>query len=86
MLNYINPDAIKPNRVFMFAKEGCPFCAKAKAMLDERKMSYESVYVGRDVSLNALKAATGAVTVPQVFIDGELIGGSDELATHFGVA
>jgi glutathione-dependent peroxiredoxin len=86
MLNYINPDAIKPNRVFMFAKEGCPFCAKAKAMLDERKMSYESVYVGRDVSLNALKAATGAVTVPQVFIDGELIGGSEELATHFGVA
>jgi glutathione-dependent peroxiredoxin len=86
MLNYINPDAVKPSRVFMFAKEGCPFCAKAKGMLDDRNISYEAIYVGKDVSLNALKAATAAVTVPQVFIDGKLIGGSEELAAHFGVA
>jgi glutathione-dependent peroxiredoxin len=86
MLNYINPQAVKPQPVFMFAKEGCQFCAKAKAMLEERSISYEAIYVGKDVSVSALKAATGAITVPQVFINGELIGGSDALAAHFGVA
>jgi glutathione-dependent peroxiredoxin len=86
MLGYINPNAEKPKPVFMFAKVGCPFCAKAKGMLEERNIEYEAIYVGQDVSTMALKAATGALTVPQVFIDGKLIGGSEQLATHFGVA
>lgn len=86
MLNYINPQAVKPKKVFMFAKEGCPFCARAKAMLDERGMDYEAVYVGKNVSTRSLFAATGATTVPQVFIDGKLIGGSEALASYFGVS
>jgi glutathione-dependent peroxiredoxin len=86
LLNYINPSAVKPTPVFMFAKIGCPFCSKAKGMLEERNIDYEAVYVGQDVSTMALKAATGALTVPQVFIDGKLIGGSEHLAAHFGVA
>ena len=86
MLNYINPQATKPKNVFMFAKEGCPFCARAKAMLDERSMDYEAVYVGKNLSTRSLVAATGATTVPQVFIDGRLIGGSEALASYFGVS
>ena len=85
MLNYINPQAVKPKNVFMFAKEGCPFCARAKTMLNERGIDYEAVNVGKNVSTRSLFAATGATTVPQVFIDGQLIGGSEALATHFGV-
>jgi glutathione-dependent peroxiredoxin len=84
MLNYINPKATKPCEVFMFAKEGCPFCAKAKTMLSDRGIDYEAVYVGKNVSMRSLKAATGVGTVPQVFIDGKLIGGSDDLAAYFG--
>ncbi|MEB3293686.1 MAG: glutathione peroxidase [Synechococcales bacterium] len=83
MLNYINPTAEKPKSVFLFAKKGCPFCAAAKAMLQEKDMSYEEVYVGEAISTFALKAATGALTVPQVFIDGALIGGSEQLAAYF---
>jgi glutathione-dependent peroxiredoxin len=83
MLNHINPNAQKPKNVFLFTKKGCPFCAKAKAMLHDRNMSYEEVTIGEGVSLLALKAATGALTVPQVFIDGKLIGGSDDLEAYF---
>jgi glutathione-dependent peroxiredoxin len=82
MLNHINPQAEKPKNIFLFAKKGCPFCAKAKAMLRDRDMSYEEVYVGEGVSLLALKAATGALTVPQVFVDGKLIGGSEDLEAY----
>ena len=83
MLTYINPEAKKPNSVFLFTKQGCPFCAKAKATFREHGITYEEVLVGADVSLLALKAATGALTVPQIFIDGKLIGGSEELEAYF---
>ena len=83
MLNHINPNADKPKNVFLFTKKGCPFCAKAKVMLGDRGLNYEEVSVGEGVSLNALKAATGALTVPQIFIDGKLIGGSDDLEAYF---
>lgn len=85
MLNYINPEAIKPKQAFLFVKEGCPFCARAKDMLEERGIPYEMVYVGKQISTQALKAASGAGTVPQVFMDGKLIGGSDDLAAYLGV-
>lgn len=83
MLDFINPSAVKHKNVFLFTKKGCPFCAKAKADLSDRKMTYEEVTIGEGVSLIALKAATGSLTVPQIFIDGQLIGGSDELTTYF---
>lgn len=84
MLNFINPSAEKPKSVFLFTKKGCSFCAKAKADLHDRKMTYEEVTIGEEgVSLVALKAATGSLTVPQIFIDGQLIGGSDELTAYF---
>ncbi|MBW4492218.1 MAG: glutathione peroxidase [Oscillatoria princeps RMCB-10] len=85
MLNYINPNAEKPKLVTLFAKEGCPFCARAKAMLKEHGLDYEQIIVGKHVTTRSLRAATGATTVPQVFIDGKLIGGSEALAAYFGV-
>jgi glutaredoxin-like protein len=82
MLRYINPEAAKPKCVSLFAKIGCPFCARAKVMLKEHGIEYEEIVVGRDASMHSLKAVTGAGTVPQVFIDGKLIGGSEALAAH----
>lgn len=66
MLRYINPQAAKPNCVSLFAKIGCPFCARAKAMLKEHGMDYEEIVVGQDATMHSLKAVTGATTVPQV--------------------
>jgi len=82
MLNYINPQAAKPQLVSMFTKVGCPFCARAKAMLHDRGMKYEEIVLGKDVTTYSLKAITGATTSPQVFIDGQLIGGSEALEAY----
>lgn len=86
MLNYINPQAAKPHLVSLFTKVGCPFCARAKAMLKDQGIAYEEIVLGQDVTTKSLKAVTGATTVPQVFIDGQLIGGSEALASYLGVA
>jgi glutathione-dependent peroxiredoxin len=83
MLEYINPQAEKPNLVSLFAKIGCPFCARAKQMLSDRGLEYEEIILGRDVTTKSLRAVTGATTVPQVFIDGTLIGGSEALEAYF---
>ncbi len=82
MLNYINPQAKKPQSVTVFSKPGCPFCAKAKADLEAAGMAYEEVLMGRDASLTTLRAVSGRDTVPQVFIGGQHIGGSDDLAEY----
>ncbi|AEY02749.1 glutaredoxin-family domain-containing protein [Oceanimonas sp. GK1] len=84
MLAYINPEAAKPSAITLFSKPGCPYCARAKQMLLERNMRYEEVIIGQDATSISLKAVSGRTTVPQVFIDGRHIGGSDELAAHLG--
>jgi glutathione-dependent peroxiredoxin len=85
MLNYINDQAQKPKVVSLFTKVGCPFCARAKSMLKDKGLDYEEIVLGRDATLRSLRAVTGSTTVPQVFIDGQLIGGSEALATYLGV-
>jgi glutaredoxin-like protein len=54
-------------------------------MLKEHGIDYEEITLGKDVTTRSLRAVTGATTVPQVFIDGKLIGGSEALAAYFGV-
>ncbi|HEY9599533.1 MAG TPA: glutathione peroxidase [Cyanophyceae cyanobacterium] len=83
MLNYINPEAAKPQLVSLFAKPGCPYCARAKAALKEHGLDYEEIVLGKDITTHSLLAVTGATTVPQVFIDGKLIGGSEALDEYF---
>ena len=80
MLNHINPQAQKPADISIITKPGCPFCAKAKALLTERGMRFEEITLGRDASETSVRAMTGRDSVPQVFISGEHIGGWDELA------
>jgi glutaredoxin len=49
-------------------------------MLRDAGMAFDEILVGEHVNLRGLRAATGVESVPQVFIDGQLIGGSDKLA------
>jgi glutaredoxin-like protein len=83
MLRYIAPDAVKPKVVSLFTKEGCPFCARAKAMLKEHDMDYEEIVLGNGITNRSLQAVAGAATVPQVFMDGKLIGSSEALEAYF---
>lgn len=80
MLAYLAPNAEKPLDVVVFTRPGCPFCARAKGMLHDRGIEFDEVVVGKGVSLRGVRAASGRDTVPQVFIGGAHIGGSDDLA------
>ncbi|MBD1391230.1 glutathione peroxidase [Neiella sp. HB171785] len=82
MLSYIAPQAAKPDSVSVITKPGCPFCAKAKQALIDAGIRYEEVILGTDATTVSLKAITGRSTVPQVFINGEHIGGSEELDAY----
>ncbi len=60
----------------------CPYCFRAKALLKKKGVAFteydvEAIPGKRD---EMVKRARGRRTVPQIFIDGEAIGGSDELA------
>jgi glutaredoxin-like protein len=82
MLDYINPKARKPQTISMITKPGCPFCARAKAMLVENGMDFEEIVLGRDATIRSARAITGKESVPQVFIDGLYIGGSEDLGAY----
>ncbi len=79
MLGYINPNAEKPLDVALFTRDGCPFCARAKGMLRDRGIEFEEITLGGGVTPRAVRAATGRDSVPQVFINGQHVGGSDDL-------
>lgn len=80
MLDWLAPNAVKPNEVLIFTRRLCPFCARAKGMLHDAGIAFDEIDVGHQVALRGLRAVSGSDAVPQVFIDGKLIGGSDKLA------
>ena len=71
--------------VEIYTKDYCPFCHRAKslleqALLDTRGVTYTEYDVTRDAAGQAeMRARSGGFTVPQIFIDGTPIGGSDDL-------
>ena len=80
-------DAIAQEKVLVFSKTHCPFCARVKATLDVLNTKYEAVEldtVDDDGQIQALLFdMTGQRTVPNVFINGKHIGGCDDvLALH----
>jgi len=79
MLAYINPKARKPDQVAILTRDGCQYCAQAKALLDEQGIDYVEIPLVHKVRNKAVGAIAGAQTVPQVFINGQRIGGYEEL-------
>ena len=84
MLAYIAPEASKPLDVTVFTREGCPFCVRAKGMLRDAGIQFDELVLNRDYSEVTLRAVAGASMVPQVFINGRHIGGSDDLEQYLG--
>lgn len=65
----------------VYSKKWCPYCHRAKALLDAKGLVYEEIDVTSDSSREQeMIERSGRWTVPQIFIDGESIGGSDDLA------
>jgi glutaredoxin-like protein len=83
MIKYINPKAVVPEPVLIFSKPGCPYCARAKALLESRGVIYDEISLGKHITSSTLHAVSGSRTWPQVFIGGRLIGSADDLEAHF---
>ncbi len=79
MLGYISPSEAKPLDVTVLSRPGCPHCARAKASLRNAGIEFESLELNSEFTDRTLRAVSGATTVPQVFINGERIGGADDL-------
>jgi len=86
MLRHINPQARVPEPIVMFSRPGCPFCARAKAALEQRALHYTEISQDQKINTSVLRAVSGKMTWPQVFIGGRLIGGADELDAHLAAA
>lgn len=74
--------------VELYSKPNCPYCVRAKKFLEDRggfTVMEISAVETREVLIERVEAITGSPpkTVPQIFIDGEYIGGYDDLVAHY---
>ena len=66
--------------VVIYTTQVCPYCNAAKALFQKKGVAYSEIDVSGDVAKRAwLVEASGQRTVPQIFIDGRHVGGSDDL-------
>ncbi len=67
--------------VEIYTQDWCGYCARAKRLLDEKGAAYREIHAphGSPEREQARERSGGRTTMPQIFIDGSHIGGSDEL-------
>ncbi len=82
MLEYVAPKAKKPDSVTIFTREGCEYCIKAKKMLRDAGKDYEELVLNKDYTEATLRAISGTSSVPQIFINGDYVGGSESLEEY----
>jgi glutaredoxin 3 len=70
-------------KAIVWSKYHCPFCDQAKALLRQRGIPFEEKKIGDGYTKEELlEAVPTARTVPQIFLDDQLIGGFTELKAH----
>jgi glutaredoxin 3 len=68
------------SRVILFSTDSCTFCDHAKSLLTKRGVAFEEVNLGPHPELQAeLATVTGLESFPQIIVDGEPLGGLNEL-------
>jgi glutaredoxin 3 len=67
--------------VEIYTTKVCPYCVRAKTLLNQKEVSYREIDVSSDDAAREemMKRAGGRRTVPQIFIGGQHVGGSDDL-------
>ncbi|HQV02674.1 MULTISPECIES: glutaredoxin 3 [unclassified Novosphingobium] len=68
-------------KVEIYTKWGCPYCVRAKALLKEKGVDFAEydITLGGPKKAEMRERAPGAMTVPQIFIDDQAIGGCDDM-------
>lgn len=69
-------------KVEIYTRFGCPYCTRAKSLLAEKGIAFEEFDIGTEPGRRQemMDRSGGGYTVPQIFIDGRHVGGSDDLA------
>ena len=68
----------------IYTKENCTWCVAAKDFMQRQRCSYKEVKIGEEILLEeVLQKFPGVKTVPIITIDGEFIGGYNELVKYF---
>jgi glutaredoxin 3 len=71
-------------KAIIWSKDYCPYCVNAKALLEQKGIEYEERKIGEGYTReDLLEVAPSARSVPQIFLDGELVGGFTELRAKF---
>lgn len=73
---------MSPPNIEMYTTTVCPYCTAAKRLLNERGLVWTELRIDRDpeARMAMLSRSMGARTVPQIFINGQRVGGFEELA------
>lgn len=67
-------------KVSVYTKDYCPYCESAKSLLEFKDVNFQEIDVTNDPeTFNKIVEQTGWDTVPQIFIDGEFVGGCDDI-------
>lgn len=68
-------------KIEIYSKTTCPYCIRAKRLLDAKGLSYEEHVIdfGGEKRQEMIQRSGGRMTVPQIFIHGRHIGGCDDL-------
>ncbi len=70
-----------PVKVIMYATRFCPYCMRARRLLKNKGVEFEEIRVGSGNDLwGEMEQKSGRSTVPQIFINGESVGGYDDIA------
>lgn len=70
-------------KAVIWSKDACPYCDQAKALLKSKNIEFEERNITRDWTREQLlEAVPTARTVPQIFLDNQLIGGFTDLRAH----
>ena len=68
------------SKVVMYTTAWCPYCIRAKSLLDRKGVSYEEISVdGKPALRSEMAAKAGRTSVPQIWIGDDHVGGCDEL-------
>ncbi len=71
-------------KAVVWSRDNCPFCVQAKALLTQKNIEFEERKIGEGYTKeDLLEAVPTAQTIPQIFLDGEYVGGFKELHARF---
>jgi glutaredoxin 3 len=68
-------------KIIIYSKDYCPYCSRAKQLLQQKKQTFTEIRIDLHPELRdeMINQSNGRTTVPQIFINGQHIGGCDDL-------